>query len=64
MRFYRVSADEPVINFTAERILQHLDNGKRVLWLLSGGSAIKLQVEIADRLTDSKKLGEFNRQSG
>lgn len=59
MRFYRVSADEPVINFTAERILQQLDNGKRVLWLLSGGSAIKLQVEIADRLTDSKNLANL-----
>lgn len=59
MRFYRVSADEPVINLTAARILKHLNKGERVLWLLSGGSAIKLQIEIAKRLTDSKNLANL-----
>jgi 6-phosphogluconolactonase/glucosamine-6-phosphate isomerase/deaminase len=59
MRFYRVSADEPVINLTAARILKHLNKRERVLWLLSGGSAIKLQIEIAKRLTDSKNLANL-----
>src|SRR5437870_3005764 len=43
------SIDAPA-KFIAERINRHLDEGNKVVWCLSGGSAIDVAVETARRL--------------
>jgi 6-phosphogluconolactonase/glucosamine-6-phosphate isomerase/deaminase len=58
MKFYKINSPETVINYIAKAIADHLGKGEKVLWLLSGGSAIKLECEIASRLAggDVSKL--------
>lgn len=41
---------EPVVDFLTERLTQKLQEGKRVLWLVAGGSCAPLAVAVANRL--------------
>ncbi len=50
IKYAKVSNSEPVIDFLVGRLEANLSSGKRVFWLLPGGSAIKLAVEVARRL--------------
>jgi 6-phosphogluconolactonase/glucosamine-6-phosphate isomerase/deaminase len=50
LRFIKVESPEPVVSYLAEALAKHLDAGERVVWLVSGGSAIKVAVEVAHRL--------------
>ena len=43
---YRLSPQSDVAPFLASRILQQLQTGKKVLWLLSGGSGIHVCVQV------------------
>lgn len=50
MKHVHIETTDPVIEHAVEAISSRLLDGKRVVWLLSGGSAIKLQVRIAQAL--------------
>ena len=50
MKYVAVQTIDPIIRHAANTISTHLLAGKRVTWLLSGGSAIELEVRIAQAL--------------
>lgn len=50
MRYVHTQTPEPVIEYVVDTLSLHLRMGERVVWLLSGGSAIDLQVRIAQAL--------------
>ncbi|HVX58258.1 MAG TPA: 6-phosphogluconolactonase [Candidatus Saccharimonadales bacterium] len=50
MRFYGLASDKDVIDYLFERISERLRRGDKVLWLLSGGSAIRIETAIAAKL--------------
>jgi len=50
MQFIRISSEEPVVSYLVKTLVEHLRAGERVLWLLSGGSAIKVELEVAREL--------------
>jgi 6-phosphogluconolactonase/glucosamine-6-phosphate isomerase/deaminase len=51
MTFYKTTSTEPAIEYAATSITRHLSSGQRVLWLLTGGSGIKTEVEISHLLS-------------
>ena len=53
IRFCKISSPEPVIAYLALTISRHLAEGEKILWLVSGGSAINITVEAAKRLDDT-----------
>jgi 6-phosphogluconolactonase/glucosamine-6-phosphate isomerase/deaminase len=50
MRFIKVTTGKPVARDIADKLTYHLQRGERVLWLISGGSVIKLAVLVAQQL--------------
>lgn len=50
MRYVQIQTVDPVIDHAVNLLTEHLRSGKRAVWLLSGGSAIDLQVRIAQAL--------------
>lgn len=50
MRYAHIQIPDPVINHVVDTISSRLLSGEYVVWLLSGGSAIELQVRIAQQL--------------
>lgn len=50
MKYVKIETPDPVIDHAVNTISSHLLSGKRVVWLLSGGSAIDLEVRIAQQL--------------
>lgn len=56
LKFYKIGQPESVINYIVSRIETTLDADKKTLWLLSGGSFIALEVEVARRLKNNPKL--------
>jgi 6-phosphogluconolactonase/glucosamine-6-phosphate isomerase/deaminase len=57
MRFVKTDAPAPVADYLAERITLLLGENKRVLLLLSGGSAIKVAAALAPKLQDARLPG-------
>ena len=49
MQFFKVSSSEPVVAFLVRRLTEKLKSGK-VLWLVAGGSAIPIVIDVAKRL--------------
>lgn len=54
MQFRKISSVLPVSEYLTDTIADALAAGKRVLWLLSGGSAISIAVEVSKLLSSSK----------
>ncbi len=50
--FFTISSPEPVTAYLTLAISRHLASRKKVLWLVSGGSAVKLAAEVAKTLDD------------
>jgi 6-phosphogluconolactonase/glucosamine-6-phosphate isomerase/deaminase len=48
--FKKVSSIDPVADFIAGRLIHHLEEGKRVLWLVPGGSSIAIAAAVSHRL--------------
>ncbi len=48
--FRKVSSIEPVIEYLTKVISENLAEDRKVLWLVPGGSAMKVAVEVAKRL--------------
>lgn len=57
--FRKISSPEPVVNHIHQTIDQKLSAGRKVLWLLSGGSFIPIQVEVAKRLSSQPNLKQL-----
>ncbi len=51
--FYKITSPEPVVNYLTETIKTQLAAGKKVLWLVPGGSSIIAATEISKRLQDT-----------
>lgn len=50
MLFRKITSPQPIVAYLAERIGTALKDDRKVLWLLSGGSAIKVAVATAEKL--------------
>ena len=48
--FHKISTYEPVTAYLCLRISRHLSTGKKVLWLVTGGSSIPMAAEVSRRL--------------
>jgi 6-phosphogluconolactonase len=53
MTFYKTSSLAPAADYLANNISVHLRKGERVLWLVSGGSAIKVAVAASTKLNNT-----------
>lgn len=54
MEFYKVSSPEPAADYLSRRISGLLTDGKKVLWLVPGGSAIKVAAGASSKLSGEK----------
>jgi 6-phosphogluconolactonase len=52
MRFYKTQTTEPAVNYIVDIIKKHLGMGEKVLWLVTGGSAIEVAVNASKKLND------------
>lgn len=50
LSYRMISSTEPVATYIAKVLTKHLEQGQRVLWLLSGGSAIDVAVRVSKQL--------------
>jgi len=50
LTFYKISSAYRVVNFLVDTLEKHLNNGKRVLWLVPGGSSITIAVAVSKAL--------------
>lgn len=50
LRYYKISSYEPVCAYLCLTISRHLASGKKVLWLVTGGSSMPMAVEVSKRL--------------
>lgn len=50
MEYIHVPSPDTVIEYTLNTLITHLESGEYTAWLLSGGSAIQLEVEVAKKL--------------
>lgn len=50
MKFIKISAIDPVVNYLANTIQEKLEAGQKVLWLVPGGSAISVASSVAHKL--------------
>jgi 6-phosphogluconolactonase/glucosamine-6-phosphate isomerase/deaminase len=48
--FRKLSSPDPAVDYITQALTAKLSKGKRVLWLLSGGSAIGVATAVADKL--------------
>ncbi len=56
MEFIRTKDSNVAVSAITGRLLKELASGKKVLWLLCGGSNIKIEVKILTKLQASKNL--------
>jgi 6-phosphogluconolactonase len=50
IQFSRISNPDPVVDYLAEAIAKPLSKGKRVLWLVCGGSSIEVAARVSQKL--------------
>lgn len=51
---------DDIIPYLSERLNEHLNRNETVLWLIPGGSAIAIAVEVAKRITDNPNLSNLS----
>lgn len=59
MKFVKISSIDEVVGYLVELISAKLSADKAVLWLVSGGSAIKIEKEVASRLSAAARLNNL-----
>lgn len=59
MNFYKTSTDKEIVDYLADTISNKLTKNQRVLWLLSGGSAIAVETHALKRLAKTGKLSNL-----
>src|SRR5688572_30377315 len=55
MIFYKVNSPEPAAKYFAKKIAGHLSKGRKILWLVTGGTNIKVAVS-AGKLLKNQDL--------
>jgi len=50
IRFVKINSPEPAVQYLAATLRRHLKAGERVLWLIAGGSVIKVATAVAKEL--------------
>lgn len=50
IRFVKIDSVDPVVEMLVDKISAHLQAGRRVFWLVPGGSALKIVTEVGSRL--------------
>jgi 6-phosphogluconolactonase/glucosamine-6-phosphate isomerase/deaminase len=50
MRFVKMSSHEPAAKYVAGLLRSHIEKGERVLWLISGGSVIRVAAAVSKQL--------------
>lgn len=60
MVFYKIDSAGDVVDYVASVLSSRLSRGERVLWLLSGGSAIAVEVEVAKKLNSIDNLSNLS----
>lgn len=50
MIFYKVTSTEPVIQIVTDKLTERLSMGERVFWLVTGGTAVGVQVAVGKLL--------------
>lgn len=58
LRFVKTQSQEPAASYIAGKLRSHLEAGERVLWLVSGGSVLRLAAAVARSLADAP-LGQL-----
>ncbi len=58
LQFVKILSTEPVVKAVDKDLREHLNKGDKVLWFLSGGSAIKIEAAVAAQL-DVANLGNL-----
>ena len=56
INFQKISDSSPVVEHLQRTIEAKLDAGLKIFWLLSGGSFMPIEVEVAQRLSDHPGL--------
>ena len=56
MKFVKITDTEQVVEYIAYAIQERLDEGKRVLWLVPGGSAIAIAVAVSRQIQGNRDL--------
>jgi 6-phosphogluconolactonase/glucosamine-6-phosphate isomerase/deaminase len=56
----RIQKPEQAAIFVKTLLASHLDQTETVLWLLPGGSAVKVAIKVADKLTGSNGLNRLH----
>jgi 6-phosphogluconolactonase len=51
VQFRKISSSEPVVDYLVQKIQSSIEKNQKVLWLLSGGSAMKVAIAAADHLS-------------
>jgi pantothenate kinase len=59
MKFYKIQSIEPAVSYLHEIIDKHLEQGGKVLWLVTGGSAIKVAADVSKKISSSKNLARL-----
>jgi 6-phosphogluconolactonase/glucosamine-6-phosphate isomerase/deaminase len=59
IRFIKIREQQIVADYFFDEIKTHLESGRPVLWLIAGGSAIDIAVNISNRLEDLKNLNNL-----
>jgi 6-phosphogluconolactonase/glucosamine-6-phosphate isomerase/deaminase len=59
VKFYKIQSAEPVAKFLADTILDRLFKGQKVLWLVGGGSGIKVAVAASQILKKQSNLSSL-----
>lgn len=54
IEYFKVTSSDPVATHLTSVIKKHLQNGEKVLWILSGGSSIKIAIDTANKLNIAK----------
>lgn len=55
----QIEPAEQVVPYLVQTIKQHLENGEKVLWLVSGGSGIAVSSEVSKQLVGSDLTGLY-----
>src|SRR5437868_2602932 len=57
--FKRIESPQPVTEYLLEAIKSRLLAGQKVLWLIAGGSAIKIGCDVAKKLSENNHLNNL-----
>lgn len=60
MTFYKTASSDDVVGYIARELSSRLAQAQRVFWLLSGGSAISIEVEVAKKLNSVENLSRLS----